>query len=330
MPESSFAEFDFTSVDLARLRFAFSPVSEAVASLRVLQDPGRQALHLPWIRAVRPRLEELDLRLLYALVPLGPYFVDFLTPPPASPLRDIEAELRSVAEADVREAAAEARRLPGADTAVVREFLDDPAAGVARAAAELRLYWDTALDRYWPQIRGLFESEVLRRVRQLARDGAGAMFNDLHPNISWDEGRLRVRTRAWRRTGPLSGDGMILIPSVFHWPDTAVMAEPYQPNLVYPVPGVGNLWSRGAVPTAPALDALIGRTRARVLVALSEPATTTNLARRLSMTPGAISQHLSVLRDGGLVTSRRTGREVFYERSQVGDTLCSGSSSDVA
>ncbi|MCP2341387.1 ArsR/SmtB family transcription factor [Actinomadura rupiterrae] len=322
MPESSFAEFDFTSVDLARLRFAFSPVSEAVASLRVLQDPGRQALHLPWIRAVLPRLEGLDLRLLFALVPLGPYFVDFLTPPPSSPLRDIEAELRTVAEADIDEAATEARRLPGADTPVVREFLDDPVAGVTRAVAELRLYWDVALERHWPQIRGLFESEVLRRVRQLARDGAGTMFNDLHPNISWDDGRLRVRTRAWRRTGPLSGDGMILIPSVFHWPDTAVMAEPYQPNLVYPVPGVGTLWSQGTVPTAPALDALIGRTRARILVALGDPATTTILARRLSLTPGAVSQHLAVLRDGGLVTGRRTGREVFYERTPTGDTLC--------
>jgi DNA-binding transcriptional ArsR family regulator len=322
MAESSSAEFDFTLVDLARLRFAFSPLSEAVASLRVLQDAARHAMHLPWIRAVRPRLAELDLRLLFALVPPGPYFADFLTPPPTSPLPDIDAELKLVGAADLDEAVAEVRRLPGADTAVVRDFLADPASGVARAATELRLYWDTAMDRFWPQIRGLFESEVLRRTRQLARDGAGVMFNDLHPNITWNQGRLSVRTRAWRRSGPLSGDGMILIPSVFHWPDTAVMAEPYQPILVYPAPGVGTLWSQGAVPTPDALDALIGRTRARILVALSDAATTTILARRLSMAPGAVSQHLTVLRGSGLVTRRRSGREVFYERSQLGDTLC--------
>ncbi|GAA2389941.1 ArsR/SmtB family transcription factor [Nonomuraea africana] len=325
MAESSFAEFDFTSADLARLRFAFSPVSEAVASLRLLQDTGRHALHLPWIRAVRPRLAELDLRLLCALVPLGPYFVDFLTPPPTSPLPDITAELELVARADLDEAVSEAARVPAADTPVIRDFLADPAAGVARAAAELRLYWDVAMDRFWPQIRGLFEAEVLRRSRQLARDGAGAMFNDLHPNITWTEGRLRVRTRAWRRSGPLGGDGLILIPSVFHWPDTTVMAEPYQPNLVYPVPGVGTVWSQGVVPTTDALDSLIGRTRARILVTLSDAATTTILARRLSMAPGAISQHLKVLRESGLVTQRRSGREVFYERSQLGDTLCSAS-----
>ncbi|MFD1930985.1 DUF5937 family protein [Nonomuraea mangrovi] len=325
MPESSYAEFDFTSADLARLRFAFSPASEAVASLRLLQDPGRHTLHWPWIRAVRPLLAGLDLGLLFALAPLGPYFVDFLTPPPTRPLPDIAAELGLIAAADRDKAVAEAARVPAAGTPIVREFLADPAAGLARAAAELRLYWDVAMDRYWPQIRGLFEAEVLRRSRQLARDGAGAMFNDLHPNITWDDGRLRVRTRAWRRSGPLGGDGMILIPSVFHWPDTIVMAEPYQPNLVYPVPGVGTVWSHGAVPTTGALDALIGRTRARILVTLSDAATTSILARRLSMAPGAVSQHLKVLRESGLITKRRSGREVFYERSQLGDTLCAAS-----
>ncbi|UUV31873.1 winged helix-turn-helix domain-containing protein [Amycolatopsis roodepoortensis] len=326
MAESSWAEFDFTSSDLARLRFAFSPASEAIASLRLLQDPGRHAVHLPWIRAVRPLLRDLDLRLLFALVPLGAYFADFLTPPPSSPVPDIDAELDRIARADLGEAVAEASRVPAAGSDVVQRFLADPAAGVARATEELRHYWDVALARFWPQIRGLLEAEILRRSRQLARDGAGALFNDLHPNISWDDGRLRVRTRAWNRSGPLGGDGLILIPSVFHWPDTAVMAEPYQPILVYPAPGVATVWAQDVVPTTGALDALIGRTRARVLVALTESVTTTALARRLSMAPGAVSQHLKVLHDTGLITRRRTGREVFYARSALGDTLCANGS----
>jgi DNA-binding HxlR family transcriptional regulator len=328
VPESSrsaaglpYAEFEFAPSDVARLRFAFSPVSEAVASLRMLQDPGRHALHLPWIRAVRPRLRALDLRLLFALAPPGPYIPDFLTPPPAGPLPDIAAELGLVAAADPGKAAGEVARVPAAHTAPVRDFLADPAAGTARAAEQLRLYWDTALAPYWPQIRGLFESEVLRRSRQLTREGTAVMFNDLHQNISWEDGLLRVRTRAWRRSGPLRGDGMILVPSVFHWPDTTVMAEPYQPMLTYPVPGVATVWQQGTVPTTEALQALIGRTRARVLVALTEPATTAILARRLSMTPGAVSQHLKVLHASGLATRTRSGREVFYDCSPLGHAL---------
>ncbi|GAA4892091.1 DUF5937 family protein [Streptomyces coeruleoprunus] len=327
MPESSTepfdccAEFTFTPADLARLRFAFSPVSEAVASLRLLQDPGRHALHLPWIRAVRPRLGAMDLRLLFALAPLGPYLPDFLTPPPTSPLPDITAELGLVASADPDVAAAEVARVPAADTAPVREFLADPAAGTARVAAQLRLYWDTALAPYWPQIRGLFESEVLRRSRQLAREGAAVMFNDLHENVRWEAGVLRVRTLAWQRSGPLFGDGIILVPSVFQWPDTLVMAEPYQPMLIYPAPGVATVWQQGPVPTPDALNALIGRTRARVLVSLTEPVTTVMLARRLGMAPGAVSQHLKVLHTAGLLARHRNGREVFYSCSPLGLAL---------
>ncbi|GAA3130106.1 DUF5937 family protein [Kribbella aluminosa] len=319
------AEFDFTSADLARLRFAFSPAAEAVASLRLLQDPGRQALHLPWVKAVRPRLAELDLRLLFALVPLGAYFVDFLTPPPTGPLPDIAAELDLIAAVGLDEAVAEASRVPAAESPIVEEFLADPAAGVLRATDQLRQYWDAALDEFWPQIRGLFESEILRRARQLTRDGAGAMFNDLHPNIAWRDGTLRVRTRAWSRSGPVGGDGMILVPSVFHWPDTSIMAEPYQPNLVYPASGIATVWSHDVVPTTDALDALIGKTRARLLITLEDTATTSTLARRLAMAPGAVSQHLKVLLESGLISRHRSGREVFYQRTRLGDTLCAAS-----
>ncbi|ONF68962.1 transcriptional regulator [Amycolatopsis keratiniphila subsp. keratiniphila] len=310
----------FPSSEFARLRFAFSPASEAITSLRLLQDPGRCCANS-------------TCACFFALVPLGAYFAEFLTPPPASPVPDLDAELDRIARADLDEAVAEASPVPAAESDVVQRFLADPAAGVARAADELRLYWDTALARFWPQIRGLFEAEIVRRSRQLARDGAGALFNDLHPNISWDDGRLKVRTRAWKRRGPLGVDGLILIPSVFHWPDTAVMAEPYQPILVYPAPGVATVWAHDIIPTTGALDALIGRTRARVLVALSESVTTTALGRRLSMAPrrlsmapGAVSQHLKVLHDNGLITRHRSGREVFSARSALGDTLCANGS----
>ena len=36
--------------DLAHLRFAVSPLWETVASLRAVADPGRHAVHLPWIK----------------------------------------------------------------------------------------------------------------------------------------------------------------------------------------------------------------------------------------------------------------------------------------
>jgi len=58
-----------------------------------------------------------------------------------------------------------------------------------------------------------------------------------------------------------------------------------------------------------------------MLTALAEPCSTTALARRLQITPGAVSQHLSVLHDAGLVTRSRVGRLVLYRRNRSGDML---------
>jgi len=67
---------------------------------------------------------------------------------------------------------------------------------------------------------------------------------------------------------------------------------------------------------------LLGRGRARVLLALGRPAATLDLARQLAVSPGGVSQHLGVLRRAGLVTGRRDGRRVVYERTGKGDRLC--------
>src|SRR3954463_2956089 len=79
-------EWRFTPEDVARIRFAFSPLAELVRSLIVLRAPARHSLHLPWIRATRPLLTDLDLAELFALVPIRGDTTDFLTPTPISPL----------------------------------------------------------------------------------------------------------------------------------------------------------------------------------------------------------------------------------------------------
>jgi DNA-binding transcriptional ArsR family regulator len=57
---------------------------------------------------------------------------------------------------------------------------------------------------------------------------------------------------------------------------------------------------------------------------LAEALPTIELARRLRVTPGAVSQHLRVLHDGGLVTRVRDGRHVLYRRSDLGNRLTEG------
>ena len=46
--------FVFAVEDLARTRFAISPMWELVGSLTALRDPSTAALHLPWLRSLSP------------------------------------------------------------------------------------------------------------------------------------------------------------------------------------------------------------------------------------------------------------------------------------
>ena len=67
-------------------------------------------------------------------------------------------------------------------------------------------------------------------------------------------------------------------------------------------------------------DALASRPRREILAYLSKAElTTTELAERFAMSTPAISRHLSVLENAGLVRSERRGQRVLY--SLVPDNL---------
>jgi DNA-binding transcriptional ArsR family regulator len=317
-------EWEFTPDDVARIRFAFSPLFEAVMSLIVLRDPGSHALHLPWVRATRPLVAGLDLSELFALVPVHGATADFLGPPPASPLPDFAEELEAVRATPPDRVAAELSEVRGLPAPAAERMRSDPAAAIGRLAGTLQAYWDIALARHWPRIRVLLEADVLWRSRRLATGGAAALFEDLHETITWQAGRLTAAD-PWQYSGSLSGEGLLLVPSVMAWPGVRKMIEPYQPQLAYPARAIATLWEAGAPPSPRALAALIGQTRAAMLAALAEPYSTTGLARRLQITPGAVSQHLSVLLDAGMVTRSRVGRMVLYRRTRSGDMLAAAS-----
>ncbi|MFF5257350.1 DUF5937 family protein [Actinomadura viridis] len=315
-------QFVFGPDDVARVRFAFSPLWELVQGLRVIADPSGHALHLPWVRRVRPRLRGLDHDLLSELVPSAGYIPDFLTPPPATPVPDFAAELETVRATPPETVAREILwTLPGNAPGPARRALAaDPARTLDRVAGQLERFWAQAVEPYWEPIRDLLEGDVLRRTRALGAHGAEGLFADLHRSVVWRTGTLTV-DRPWSFRGVLRGRGLLLVPSVFVWPRVSVMVPPYQPMLSYPPYGVATLWESSPAAPPDALAALIGRRRARLLTVLETPASTTELARRLEVTPGAVSQHLGVLRACGLVTGHRLGRRVLYARTRAGDAL---------
>jgi hypothetical protein len=93
------------------------------------------------------------------------------------------------------------------------------------------------------------------------------------------------------------------------------------PMLAYPSRGVATLWVPEPIADATALVSLLGAPRSRLLSLLDEPLPTVEIARRLRVTPSAVSQHLRVLYATGLGTRARAGRQVLYRRSPLADQL---------
>ncbi|WP_140394576.1 helix-turn-helix domain-containing protein, partial [Streptomyces recifensis] len=172
-------------------------------------------------------------------------------------------------------------------------------------------------------LRALLEADVAFHSRRLAEVGLGTLLPELDPRLSWDGRTLTLPGGVYERR--LGGRGLVLMPSVFCWPDVITGFDPpWQPALVYPARGVGGLWAEPGTRTPAALVRLLGRNRAAVLAALDDPASTTALAHRLGLAASSVSSHLSVLRDSGLLTSRRYGHQVLYERTPLGMALAAG------
>ncbi|GAA2816569.1 ArsR/SmtB family transcription factor [Nonomuraea rubra] len=305
--------------DLADTRFAISPLSETVFSLRILREPGLHAAHLPWRREVLAKLGAAEAELLVSLVGEKLALPDFLTPRPATfaPAFDEELSL-------VRQAAPQLvrRDLPAALVSGPIPADDEAAAAFRDAACELlRRYWKLAVEPVWPQMRRVLEADMTYRARRLALGGARLLFADMHPNLRWQDGVLYISKMIGHHHVAAAGQGLLLMPSVFaHKPAPPVSAEE-PPSLVYPSRAVATLWTPPPAPDATALTALLGAPRARLLHLLAEPLPTVELARRLRVTPSAVSQHLRVLYGTGLVTRARDGRQVLYRRTELGDRL---------
>jgi len=316
--------------DIANVRFAISPLVEVHCSVLTLDDPSGRALHLPWVNANRELISEPDLELLRALQPRNVYAPDFVHPPPASPMAQLADELAAMLATPKARVRSEIRAAYGGATPpdILRPFLRNPEAALARLVDVIRRYWDRVLAPQWDRIRGLLEADVLYRARQIAVGGVGRLFSDLHEQVRFDGSAVLVDKRP-QLTRDLDGRGLLLVPSVFVWPHLGAIVEgPWQPTLIYPARGIAMLWEQGRSGAPAALVALLGHRRARVLLDLDAPRSTSDLAHRLGLSSPSVSQHLSVLRGAGLVHASRLGRSVLYARTERGDVLVKGSADE--
>ena len=203
--------------ELAATRFACSALQETVASLRVLDDPTAHTMHLPWYRDVAARAARLELGLLRALVPANGYAPDFISPPPDSPLPDLDADLARVAATPHDRVRAEIAELFGTQPPpVVERLVADPAVGLQTVVAQLRQWFEVALDDHWPRVRALLQADISYRARRLSEGGTRALFSELHPSVRWHQGGRLELAIAYEAPVALDQRGLLLVPQCSH------------------------------------------------------------------------------------------------------------------
>jgi DNA-binding transcriptional ArsR family regulator len=322
--EAATGTWQVTSDLLAKARFTLSPKAEAVCALEALvkpSDPAARAFRAAHHAAFEAMLDERPARRDLIAHSFRPrrgsepgWIANYLASPPAAPGATFADELAVVAATP-----AEALR------ADLRETMGGPLPGSLRdadvtgaAAYVLDWIWTHTLATDWPRRERLLRADIVARTGQLARHGWAAVLRDLGKNREWaGDGQLRIN-RYDRPTRVLSADADLSFIPVNSSASWVGWTEPVRYAVYYPV--AGRLAPADAERRA-GLDRLVGANRAALLRLLDQPLGTTHLAASAGLPVGAVGNHLRVLLDAGVVARRRSGREVLYWRTALGDAL---------
>ena len=316
-----------TPADVEKVRFAYSPLIEVSGSFKALQRPDMNIAYQAWIDETASKFEQIDFPYMSAMILAHCYIADFLTPTPPKTSLSIEDEIARMRETPDDVIRKNVEHIIELDSVspIRREFLEHPREALECLIEEVRFYWQQALEPHWAQLSSILERDVLFRARTLALDGIDAMFMNLAEQIDYHQGMIRAhKNRIPHKAAVyrLQGTGIQLVPSVFASCGGSWQVEaPWLPMLIYQTRGLG-LWNdEASAEPDEALQLTLGTSRARLLQILVEPAPTNDLAQRLNLTAGAVSQQLGRLSQAGLIDSYRSGSKVYYRLSTRGERL---------
>ena len=303
---------------LARARFVVSPFSEVSAALSALQqprDPSERVLAATVGPAFREMLREHPTRAAALKASSRPGWVaDFLGMPPRGGPMSFPEELALVGELGDRRIRADLRATTRGplDQVLERRGLTAEMVGL------LSWVWEHAVANDWPRRERVLQADIVSRTSRLAQQGWSGVLGDLRRDIEWlGESRLRINRYANPARDLALAEELYFIPH--HGHSTSVGWHlPTRYAIHYPVTGTLADVDSG---DEAGLSALIGGNRATILSALATPTSTTGLVARTGLALGSVGGHLKVLLGAGLVARRRSGREVLYWRTALGDAL---------
>jgi DNA-binding transcriptional ArsR family regulator len=192
-----------------------------------------------------------------------------------------------------------------------------------RLDTALATYWRAGLKPYWGAIQAHVRADTDHRGRIMLTGGVTEMLATLHPTVDWQPPVMHIANRLDHDLC-LNQRGLVLQPSVFCWPTPIIIDQPDMPAvLVYRVNRCPD-WDQQVqqIPSqVDSLAALLGRTRAAILAATTTGRSTTEIARTVGVSLPTASQHTSILRSAGLITTRRHGGAVIHQTSPLGTAL---------
>ncbi|MFH8880622.1 ArsR/SmtB family transcription factor [Streptomyces californicus] len=323
----------FTAEDLARTRVTttLGVAAETLDGVRRLREKDSAPAFRRWRASVSG---ELSGRLREHAAPL------LALMPARGPQIDIAA---LTGDATCIDEAVD--RLLAAPHALIRlevEYLDIPpvhrawAGALARGDGEarrelaeaLRACHRVAVAPYWPQIRLHLHAARNSYAGTMAEKGVGGLLETLGaPLVRWRPPVLELR-HPCDADIHLRGRGLVIAPTVFSSRQAEVLqnlVDQEQPPVLALPPARRSMDASGHWLVGErgerSLDELLGRTRAAVLAAVAEGCGTTELARRLGISPATASQHATVLRRAALITTRRDGKAVLHMTTRLGAAL---------
>jgi DNA-binding transcriptional ArsR family regulator len=205
-------------------------------------------------------------------------------------------------------------------------------------AAAIEVAYRALVEPYWPQISAQLRATAVSWERIAARAGPAGLLGALQSQrIRWRPPVLEIGGGLSIRDLHLDGRGIAIAPSVFAGRIASVHTDERDPAAPprLRLPAADRLQVGQSGPSSPpavgrsgaadgngaALAALMGRTRAEVLCRIVGGCTTTELAGRCGISLAAASQHATVLRNAGLITTSRQGSAVLHALTALGEEL---------
>lgn len=320
----------FTAQDLARTRVAMTigVAAETFESVRLLRDPGAAPALRRWKSSVRGRLGQ-QIAPLAALMPGRGSLIDAMS---------LMGDTASIDEAVDNLIAAPRALLRlelghiefhPAHRSWARHLMDGDKEARLQVAAALRACHTVTVAPFWSSVCSRLSQSRAAYAALMADGGVELLLTTLcGPSARWRAPVLEV-AHAHDANIHLGGRGLVIAPTIFTTPPVELLCPPLDPARA-PTLAVPHLTEAALDTTlregtgkssAQPLGDLLGHTRAAVLRAAVGGSGTTELARRVNISPATASHHATVLRNARLITTRQTGKAVLHTVTSLGTDL---------